>query len=323
MRASVFVLAFGMGFSAHARVVDSLRFDASVPSEQLRSLRLDLGQLPRFDFAAPDAELTALLGLPAGTLLSADLLDVWLAERVRVVVGESIDASSASARWGSPKPEPSAGKSRAQVQMQNLGLDIYLRAKTRGQEASLPTRSLGTLPVRSPRAGIVRVGPGLFAPSLRALGANSSVEATGNSVARLLVLFHEARHSDGHDASLGFRHVSCPPGHWLEGRLACDRAPNGAYALESRLAFAFARSCPDCTLSDKEALRAQAIDALSRLLPKDAPVDPDEVLALDREIERLEKSGESPARLTELRTRRRALDDVVDVDWDTAPEGTP
>jgi hypothetical protein len=72
-------------------------------------------------------------------------------------------------------------------------------------------------------------------------------------VARLSLLVHEARHSDG------FSHVTCPasvgPSHYLQlplaGREACDVTALGGYGVQYVLLKNIERYCESCTSEDR------------------------------------------------------------------------
>ena len=81
------------------------------------------------------------------------------------------------------------------------------------------------------------------------------------------VLFHEARHSDGHGKTLGFMHAKCPATHDLAGLNACDAATNGPYTIGSEmhkyLMYACGSSCSELTM---KALQVLYADQSSRTL---------------------------------------------------------
>src|SRR5690606_17750304 len=79
------------------------------------------------------------------------------------------------------------------VAMINLGAALYIGGKQ--YRTLLGFRVPGwdqVVAVRSPRAGIIQVGEGLFT-----VNAGGGLESEANSLIRTAVFFHEARHSDG------------------------------------------------------------------------------------------------------------------------------
>jgi hypothetical protein len=62
-------------------------------------------------------------------------------------------------------------------------------------------------------------------------------------------------------------HVPCPKGHPLEGQLACDAHPWGAYSAGFIFAKNVYRACANCTEQQKQDALASATDDYTRLLP--------------------------------------------------------
>lgn len=157
------------------------------------------------------------------------------------------------------------------VVMSNLGTAIYYLGKQNnvvvGVDFETVDDKVVTLPVTSPRSGLIQIGPVLFSP--RFLVDPSNTEAKVNSYNRSATLLHEARHSDGNSEgeSLGFLHNNCPAGHDLEGAPACDFNGNGPYAVGGVFMYEVATKCgDDCSEADKGALKARAFDSFSRVM---------------------------------------------------------
>lgn len=150
----------------------------------------------------------------------------------------------------------------------NLGSALYISAKKSGVRAQYDFSKSKTIDIRSPRVGLII----LFEPyfDYKTFGINTSKEdAFSNSMARMSTLVHEARHSDGNNDSLGFPHVVCPGSKpEYKGSMACDKAENGAYAIEAALHKKFIAEClvRDCTLTEIAILKAYRADYLYRLL---------------------------------------------------------
>ena len=154
--------------------------------------------------------------------------------------------------------------------MSNIGAGIYMGGKQQKQVYSLKI-SRGLLKksikavVESPRVGIIQIGEGLFMPQVNPNKANK--EAVANSIYRLGVFFHEARHSDGNGVSLGFTHSKCPAGHNLEGAYACDENLNGPYTVGAIFTAEMLKACGDqCSEQEKSALMAEILDSYSRVV---------------------------------------------------------
>lgn len=90
--------------------------------------------------------------------------------------------------------------------------------------------------------------------------------AMANSLGRMAVFFHEARHSDGNGKSLGFFHAVCPSGHDFQGSYACDRNLNGPYSIGAQMMKEFIKNCDECSVSEKEQMRLRYLDSMNRVL---------------------------------------------------------
>jgi hypothetical protein len=227
------------------------------------------------------------MGIPGN--LSAQSLEGGLGERVQFIVSESVDFDKDTTRLpvsfafenpgllpelSSPKkisnlftpgiPENALAQSGVSTVMQNLGAEIYMTAKASGSLLGLQVPGIGVVPVTSPRTGVIQIGSGMFQLNPGVAGLDSSSPAL--ALFRLMVLFHEARHSDGNGRSVGFVHAFCPLGHDYEGSASCDLALNGAYALGAKVIRNLAASCPNCSTAERESLKLQALDSFSRLL---------------------------------------------------------
>ena len=154
--------------------------------------------------------------------------------------------------------------------MSNIGSALYMGGKKERQVYGMKIsrgllKSAEKVNITSPRAGIIQIGEGLFAPDLTVNSENP--DALANSIFRLGTFFHEARHSDGNGKSLGFTHTNCPVGHDYAGQPACDENLNGPYTVGTLMMAEMAKACEDnCSLKDKEALRILIIDSASRIL---------------------------------------------------------
>lgn len=155
--------------------------------------------------------------------------------------------------------------------MSNVGAAVYIQGKNERKlyQMKIPTALFKTenVLVDSPRAGVIQIGPGLFESRFNINNANP--DSVANSIHRLSVLFHEARHSDGHAESLGFVHVRCPKGHDYEGLYACDAYQNGAYAISAQVTEKMLNACNDqCSTREEEILKLVILDAKNRIMGK-------------------------------------------------------
>lgn len=159
-------------------------------------------------------------------------------------------------------------KAEAITVMSNIGTSIYnwgkANSRTVGFKFLDADNDEAFINITSPRTGIIEIGEGLFSP--RKTINPRRPKSVANSIARLVTFFHEARHSDGNGASLGFYHSMCPAKHDMEGQYACDENLNGAYSVGAVMFVEMIVACEDeCTLSEKEVLKIAAMDSLSRV----------------------------------------------------------
>jgi hypothetical protein len=182
------------------------------------------------------------------------------------------------------------------------------------------------VPIDSPRVGIIQVGEGLFLERFRI--QPKQIEAPANSIARLGSLFHEARHSDGNGASLGFGHAVCPAGHPYGGQNSCDRNRNGPYSVASAILKILLRECRDCSVEEKESLRVRILDYSSRIiLSTEIAPNPSRVPRYQFQVAACNLNRKLGFKETsDCREARENLDAalngkvVTTTDWDATPE---
>ena len=154
--------------------------------------------------------------------------------------------------------------------MSNIGSALYLGGKNQKQVYGFKVsrgflRLSEKVAVTSPRAGIIQIGEGLFAPELTI--NRQDPDALANSIFRLGTFFHEARHSDGNGKSLGFMHMTCPKGHDYEGQPACDESLNGPYTVGALMMTEMAKACEEnCSEKDKSTLKMLVLDSANRIM---------------------------------------------------------
>lgn len=280
----------------------SWRFKASsdVPRDQQKILRQDIESFSKMPFVVNDETFNKVMGLK-GQVKAQDLVG-WLSARAKYIVGEAYemnDKDSYVVSMGYPfqysgivpdipkgyltpqdTPSENSNDEKAEVMtvMSNIGTSLYLTGKMNGFLLGVQMPGLGKIPVTSPRVGLLQIGDGLFKIGRT---KNKTLEID-SSLMRVSVLFHEARHSDGNRKSLGFTHAVCPAGHEYAGYPACDFSLNGAYSVGYQVGKAAAENCKTCTVAQREALRLDYLDSLSRVLPKQemAPGSDDEIESL-------------------------------------------
>lgn len=273
-----------------------LIMSSKIGKDQRKTLKQDLKHLVEFNFAkAADSRTLELLNVND---LNSDTAYNWLRARVSSVIEDS-DVNklkiSAKASQAYPNnqdptietalPAPRQGGSKGVTVMSNIGTALYYAGKTNNQLYTLKVKtglfSSKKIPLTSPRSGIIQIGEGLFMKKYLMNKIDES--AMANSLGRMAVFFHEARHSDGNGKSLGFFHAVCPSGHDFQGSYACDRNLNGPYSIGAQMMKEFIKNCDECSVSEKEQMRLRYLDSINRVLDK-TPVVRENV---DAEIESL------------------------------------
>ncbi|MFL5812842.1 MAG: hypothetical protein ACJ763_04645 [Bdellovibrionia bacterium] len=293
--ASSFALGITSSYAItpHAPVL-GIEFDATIPSDQYDLMSRDLEALQKLDLTHPDSKLTQVMGVQD---TSTQSLMKWLTDRIHTVVSEdfSPESQTVSNRKFSQFPypnefsvegtityseaeaiEPQRPEVHSVTTMSNLGSTLYARSKRAHLIRTISIPGLGNVTITSPRVGILKIGQGLFNKYIAGLG-NEPGQSQARVAHQLGILFHEARHSDGHGKSLAFSHVICPPEHHFAGAAACDRSLNGPYTVQAHFLNSLARSCTDCSKRELEMIRMLSADAMSRVVPaitKTAKSDP-------------------------------------------------
>ena len=209
---------------------------------------------------------------------SAAKFELWLRERSKMVVPETFEISQSTIEVldtnyqfpSSEIPEFKVGKSvtpggTVKTVMSNIGAGLYLASKQSGALLGINIPGIGKIAATSPRIGLFKIGEGQFMPLLRKSGG-TDFESYANSLSRLAVFFHEARHSDGNGKSLGFLHAICPEDHNFAGYNACDENLNGPYTLGAAFLKSVVNDCTQCTDPEKEALRNVYMDSFARII---------------------------------------------------------
>ncbi|MGZ3691459.1 MAG: hypothetical protein ACXVAX_08145 [Pseudobdellovibrio sp.] len=265
------LISLGMALPAFA----DINFASTVPNDQKKLIEQDLKNLDGLSFKDRDQEAAQFFKTP----MTGAALKAWLYERSHYIVSEDFPYDKAlkpiSANYIYPNlllpdfekstvaNDAPKGNMVVKVGMSNIGSGAYIRGKQLKSLMGLDIPGQGVVRITSPRVGIFRVGSGLFMP----LSDDSDDYKTiGSSIRRLMIFFHEARHSDGNGKSLTFPHAVCPQGHNLAGRFACDRNLNGPYTLGGYFLKAATEGCSRCREGEREALRSVYADSFDRVL---------------------------------------------------------
>jgi len=260
---------------------DSEILDSSVSPNVQKIILNDFSVLESMTFPEADPEVAHILGLE---VVTGKTLSAWFHDRIHYFVGESFDINTAVS-VSSPNYEYttyligmnplmlSLGQIMAgyadttpdgfKIAALNLSAGVYSYGKRHNQLMAF-TIAGKSIEVKSPRIGVMKITSELFSAHY-IVDANNAY-SFANTAARLPVLFHEARHSDGSGENIGFVHAVCPDGLYA-GDYACDNTSNGAYEVQRVLLKLFMQSCTSCTASQKVQLQLLMDDSAVRLLP--------------------------------------------------------
>ena len=258
-----------------------------IKSKLREKIQNDLTVLNNFKFQTAEKDILKIMNL--SSLDSSNVKD-WLEERVnyilednalsdmKMIMKKAVTIERENVLYPHQDVIPyslnPANRHNAEsdnlVIMSNVGVGIYMRGKQDKVLYNLKvSRGLLSKPIKvtvdSPRAGIIQIGEGLFSRDLTI--NNLKPDSIANAINRLSSIIHEARHSDGNGASIGFAHAVCPKGHDLEGEMACDENLNGPYMLKAFFIEEMVKSAREIiTEREKETLRMVILDNMSRVL---------------------------------------------------------
>lgn len=280
------ILAGGLAFSGCSKkeIIERIgyKFDSGVDAKLIDVIASDIESMPAAfkgsDDVVADSSIQHLFKIREGTggeALARQLLD-WLDTRVTYIIPD-LSGGDLQSRiqmitpgYSYPnrempvveKPTRSLEDAGAKTLMSNMGGAIYIAGK---MASSILGFQVGPthFPVLSPRIGIVAIGEGLTSPKL--LPNPSNPKALANTLSRMTVYFHEARHSDGNGKSLSFAHAVCPSGDY-RGLNGCDRNLNGPYRIGAEIGRLLLAACKSCTPRDRMVLKALVQDSFSRII---------------------------------------------------------
>lgn len=175
-----------------------------------------------------------------------------------------------------------SGDDGLEVVADNFGALAWILQTASDRKAAFAIDS-APIPINSTRVGLIRLGEAYL---------NDAYDIDYPLVSRLMVLVHEARHSDctrGLDladkerakaylvevetnpksqlklkGTCGHPHSICEKGDY-KNLLACDSNPWGAYAIGAEFGGQLASSCTSCSTGEKETARIEAADHKLRL----------------------------------------------------------
>ncbi len=263
---------------------DYLTFSRDIAADQIATLRQDLKLIDTWDGKMTLAESQKLKDLLELRTVNPVEIGLWFKARMKYILRSDLARYQLGLVFAS---QNQVGLQELGIREKtdefntgggNIGTAIY---QTTLDEQST-RRSLAYLiirindkwvPILSPRVGLMRIGPALFDPDFQVNHVN--LRALSNSLQRLEVLFHEARHSDGNQASgsLGFSHIICPDDGTVAPELvgvpACDNSSNGAYSVGAALLKSLLHLCEkQCSPTEREILNSIYLDRISRIAVK-------------------------------------------------------
>ena len=291
------IIISGLLLASTCSVVNAsdITLSKSIKSSLRSKIERDLNLIETIDFnTKPNDQTLKVLGLKT---LDGQSTTNWLNKRVKYIISENafsffnlkirhilfLDQDGVDYPKANVKPystsesfqkdlfenNPGYNSEKSFTVMSNIGAALYMGGKKAKQVYGIKIprgflKKAEKVLVRSPRAGIIQIGEGLFAPELTINTKN--LDAFANSIFRLGTFFHEARHSDGNGESLGFAHTLCPVGHDYAGQPACDENLNGPYMVGALMMAEMTKTCDsNCSDKEKEMLKLMVVDSLNRV----------------------------------------------------------
>ncbi len=240
--------------------------DTTVPVDQRDILRKDLAILGTLNLAN-NAEDSCTVGIKD---FSGSTMVQYLKTRVRYIIGETFDYKNpkvVAQREDNNNPYIYSAAalnpnqfSEVVTVMTNIGSLLYLVGKQKSVAYQININNY-PITIQSPRDGVIQIGKGMFSANSIPGSARTSYV---NSLLRLAVIFHEARHSDGHAEHAAFPHMVCDSGDY-EGNAACEDNANGPYAVQATMTRKFLEACTTCTSTEREGMLLLQADYESRL----------------------------------------------------------
>ncbi|MBC7532119.1 MAG: hypothetical protein H7318_11105 [Oligoflexus sp.] len=262
-------------------LADFLIYSNDVPASQVAILKQDLAVIDTWDGLMTATESQSLKGLLKLSAVTPNNLSLWFKERIKYILQADLSKYQLGLVFASENEVglQELGSTDTQDEANtgggNIGTAIYLTTleeqRSRSNLSYLIIRINDKwVPVLSPRVGLMRIGPALFDPDYQVNHTN--IHALSNSLQRLEVLFHEARHSDGNQktSSVGFPHVICPSDGTIPDNLvgipACDDSSNGAYSVGAAILKSLLHICERrCSITEQEVLKSIYLDRISRV----------------------------------------------------------
>jgi len=234
--------SFHLGF-AH-QLGEKLFLDDSFTDAERIILQEDVRSLLEFPLEIANyKKLKDIIGSELGT--SKEVFD-WLQKWVHFVY-PSYD--SAQSRVFLTSREKSLRESASDdFFMLNLGLAKYLFTQTLTYQLGIVFVHDGEghrVRIRTPAVGVVSAGENFFnSSSYSGKAPSPSIDPLAFRFFRIGTLLHEAAHSRGRGAYLGFAHVHCPADiPYYGGTQSCDASANGGNGVKASFLEAVIKAC--------------------------------------------------------------------------------
>ncbi len=248
----------------------------SLSCNERKFLVKDLARLKAMQFKDPSPELQKALELKE---VSGESMLAWLEERIQYIYNDQRKNSGfrtvkVPVIFENPvmpflrigfQTGFQTGVARIQgvLTAENTGAGAYAEGKVLRQAKVFITPESKQILVTSPRTGLISV-QGLFTAGFYPNAENNM--AMINSIHRLGILFHEARHSDGSGRDMMFGHSACPKGNAYEGQMACDDTLNGSYTVGALVIKEMLKNCSECTPEEIETEKVLLANHFYRVL---------------------------------------------------------
>jgi hypothetical protein len=248
----------------------------SLSCNERKFLAKDLERLKAMQFKDPSPELQKALELKE---VSGASLLAWLEDRVQYIYNDQRKNSGFKTTTtpvtfeNSTMPflrlgyDPGFKTGVARIQgilaAENSGAGAYAEGKAIGKAQVFFSPEGKQILVTSPRTGLISV-QGLFTVGFYPNAENNM--AMINSIHRLGVLFHEARHSDGSGRDMMFGHSTCPKDNAYAGQMACDDTLNGSYTVGALVIKEMLKNCSECTPEEIDTEKALLANHFYRVL---------------------------------------------------------
>lgn len=254
----------------------SMKLDPSLTSQETTLIRSDINRIISYGIEAKEGDFYQIIFGGRDSTAALRFLD----ERVNYVIGENVDFADRirEDRSGTQRINALSDETEKAVTMaSNIGTALWMIEATNPQLPIAVQLGTKTIPINSPRIGLVQLGAGYTMEETK-------MGALITPAIRIGTLIHESRHSDctgGLDLSTvrqllegtltegalcGHLHATCPADHDLAGLPGCDAQPWGAYAVEAFFSREIALNCKNCTELERQQALMATVDSFSRVL---------------------------------------------------------